>query len=82
VVAGEERLMDFLSQIGTQEILLILLVAIVVIGPNKIVEFGRSAGRVTRNIKKITTEMTSSLEKELELDKKKETNNSQTSKKS
>lgn len=74
--------MDFFSQIGTQEILIILLVAIVVIGPNKIIEFGKSAGKVSRNIKKYTTELTSTLEKELEEDKKKEAPPSQSAKKS
>jgi Sec-independent protein translocase protein TatA len=64
--------MDFFSQIGTQEILMILLVAIIVIGPNKIVEFGQSAGKMTRNLKKVTTDMTINLEKELEEDKKKD----------
>ncbi|MDD5289421.1 MAG: twin-arginine translocase TatA/TatE family subunit [Dehalococcoidales bacterium] len=64
--------MDFFSQIGTQEILMILLVAIIVIGPNKIVEFGKSAGRVTRKIKNLSSEMTSSIEKELLEEKKEE----------
>jgi Tat protein translocase TatB subunit len=74
--------MDFFSQIGTQEILMILLVAIIVIGPNKIVEFGKSAGKMTRNLKKMTTDMTTSLEKELEEEKKKESDTSQPAKKS
>jgi Tat protein translocase TatB subunit len=74
--------MDFFSQIGTQEILMILLVAIIVIGPNKIVEFGKTAGKVTRNLKKATTDMTTSLEKELEEENKKEKQASPTAKKS
>ncbi len=64
--------MDLFSQIGTQEILMILLVAIIVIGPNKIVEFGKTVGKVSRNIKKISTDMTTSIERELDEEKKKE----------
>ena len=58
--------MDLFSQIGTQELLMILLVAIIVIGPNKIVEFGRSFGKFTRNIRKMTTDMTSTITREIE----------------
>lgn len=64
--------MDLFSQIGTQEILMILLVAVIVIGPNKIVEFGKTVGKVSRNIKKISTDMTTSIERELDEEKKKE----------
>lgn len=74
--------MDLFSQIGTQEILMILLVAVIVIGPNKIVEFGKTVGKVSRNIKKISTDMTTSIEKELEEEKKKEPVSSQPVKKS
>ncbi len=73
--------MDFFSQIGTQEILVILLVAIIVIGPNKIVEFGKSVGKVTRSIKKISTDVTTSIEKELEEEKKTITDTTQPVKK-
>lgn len=73
--------MDFFSQIGTQEILVILLVAIIVIGPNKIVEFSKGVGKVTRSIKKISTDMTASIEKELDEEKRKEPGISQPVKK-
>jgi Tat protein translocase TatB subunit len=74
--------MDFFSQIGTQELLMILLVAIIVIGPNKIAEFGKSMGKVTRNIKKMSSDVTTSIEKELEEEKKKEPGVSTPAKKS
>ena len=73
--------MDFFSQIGTQEILMILLVAIIIIGPNKIVDFGKSIGKISRNIKKASMDMTTNLEKELEEEKKKESTSSQPAKK-
>ncbi|UCB43433.1 MAG: twin-arginine translocase TatA/TatE family subunit [Dehalococcoidales bacterium] len=61
--------MDFVG-IGAQEILMILLVAILVVGPNRIVEIGRTIGKVTRAIKKTTTDFTSAVSKEMELEEK------------
>ena len=46
--------MDLLS-VGTGEILMILLVAILVIGPNKIVKFARQLGQLSRNLKRMTS---------------------------
>jgi sec-independent protein translocase protein TatA len=53
-----------------QEILMILLVAMLVIGPNKIADFGKTLGNVSRNIKKASTDFTTSLNRELEEEKK------------
>ena len=53
-----------------QEILMILLVAILAVGPNKIVEFGKSLGNVSRNLKRASTDFTSSLNKEIEIEEK------------
>ncbi len=67
--------MDVFSQVGSQEILVILLVAIIVIGPAKIVEFGKTIGKISRNIKQTTNEFTRSINRELEeeqQDKKKD----------
>jgi Sec-independent protein translocase protein TatA len=57
---------DILSSIGTQEILMILLVAILVIGPNKIASFGKTLGNVSRNLKKASTDFTTNLSREIE----------------
>jgi TatA/E family protein of Tat protein translocase len=62
--------MDFFSQIGAQEILIILLVAIIIIGPKKIVEFGKNAGKLSRNLKKVTTDFSSSLTAEMDEEEK------------
>ena len=61
--------MDFLS-IGTSEILMILLVAVLVVGPNKIVGLGRSMGKIMRTIKKTSFDLTSAVTRELELEDK------------
>ena len=73
--------MDLFSQIGTQELLMILLVAIIVIGPNKIVEFGRSFGNFTRNIRKMTTDMTANITREIEAEEKNKPDKNQPAKK-
>lgn len=58
---------------------MILLVAMLVIGPNKIAEFGKTLGNVTRNIKKASTDFTTSLNREIEAeDKSKKANPPQT----
>jgi len=49
---------------------MILLVAILVIGPNRIVEFGRTIGKVSRAIKKASIDFTSAVTKEIDLEEK------------
>lgn len=61
--------MDFMS-IGTQEILMIILVAVLIVGPNRIVEMSRTMGKIMRAIKKTTFDLTSAVTKELELEEK------------
>lgn len=62
--------MDLFSSVGTQEILMILLVAIIVIGPNKIAEFGKTLGNVSRNLKKASTDFTANITREIEEEEK------------
>ncbi len=62
--------MDIFSSVGMQEILMILLVAIIVIGPAKIAEFGKTIGKFSRSIKQASTEFTTSLNREIELENK------------
>jgi sec-independent protein translocase protein TatA len=57
--------MDFFG-IGISEILLILIIAVIIVGPRKIVEVGRYLGRITRALKKATSDLTSQVTKELE----------------
>ena len=62
--------MDLMG-VGTAEVLMILLVALLVIGPNKVVEFGRTMGKIVRAIKKASFDVTASITKELELEEEK-----------
>ena len=72
--------MDLMG-VGTAEVLMILLVAILVIGPNKVIEFARTMGKITRTIKKASLDLTSSVTKELESEDKEKSPTSQTKKK-
>lgn len=57
--------MDFFG-IGTGEILLVLLVAVIVFGPGRIVEIGRTLGKMMHTIKKASFDLTSQVTRELE----------------
>ena len=72
--------MDFLS-VGTSEILMILLVALLVVGPNKVIELGRTLGKVMRTIRKASFDLTSSVSRELELEDKKKQGTTEAEKK-
>ncbi len=57
--------MDFLG-IGGWEILLILVVAVIIWGPGRIAEIGRTLGKYARNFKKASFDLTAQVTKELE----------------
>ena len=57
--------MDFMS-VGTAEILMILLVALLVVGPTKVVGMARTLGRIMRTIKNATNELTPAVTRELD----------------
>ena len=63
--------MEFFSM-GTGEILLILLVALLVWGPGRIVEVGRTLGRIMGTLKKASFDLTTQITRELEEEKPKD----------
>ncbi len=46
------------ANIGTSEIILVIIVALILFGPNKLPEIGRTLGRTLRDFKKATQDMT------------------------
>lgn len=54
------------SGIGIWEILLILIVVLVVLGPRRLPEIARTLGRAVRAIKKASADLTTTLNRELE----------------
>ncbi len=61
--------MDFFG-LGTGEILMIIIVALMLFGPGKIVEISRTLGKVVRNLRKITADITTAVTKEIDLAEK------------
>ncbi len=57
--------MDFFG-IGFGEILLVLVLALLVFGPGKIPEISRTIGRVSRNLKRATSDFTAAMNQEAE----------------
>ena len=56
--------------IGIGEILLILVVAVIIWGPRRIPEVGRTIGKVLRTLRKTSSDLTAELTKEIDGDKK------------
>jgi sec-independent protein translocase protein TatA len=63
--------MDFLG-VGSGEILLVIIVALLLWGPGRIVEISRGLGKFIHSLKNTTSELTSQINKELEEQKKEE----------
>ena len=59
--------------LGGPELFLILVVALIVFGPKKLPEVGKSLGRMMNEFKKASNEFRQTLEDEVEADKRRET---------
>jgi sec-independent protein translocase protein TatA len=71
---------DFLG-IGFGEVLLILVVALIIWGPGRIVEIGLKMGKLARNLRRATFDLTSQVTRELDIEDKKEADSAADSKK-
>jgi sec-independent protein translocase protein TatA len=56
--------MDFFG-IGFGEILFIIVLALIIFGPGRLPEIARTIGRMTRSLRKTTSDLTASLTKEI-----------------
>jgi len=61
--------MDFFGM-GMGEILLILVIALIVLGPGRIVGVGRTMGKAVRTLRKVSNDLTTQLSQELDGEKK------------
>jgi sec-independent protein translocase protein TatA len=57
-----------LGSLGMPEIIVILVIALVIFGPRKLPELGRSLGRGIAEFKKATNELQTTLEREIDAD--------------
>lgn len=55
-----------MGSVGTPEILLILVIALLLFGPQKLPELGKSLGRAIREFKRASQELQETIEKEVE----------------
>lgn len=63
--------MDFFG-VGPLEVLLILAIALIVLGPRRLPEIGRTLGRTVRVLRKASFDLTAQVNKELEEEEHKE----------
>ncbi len=61
--------MDFFG-IGFAEVLLVLVVALIIWGPGKIIEIARMLGRMVRTLRKVSSDLTAQITKEIEGEEK------------
>ena len=60
------------GSIGMPEMIIILVVALIIFGPRKLPELGRSLGRSINEFKKASNELRSTLEDEIRVEERKE----------
>jgi sec-independent protein translocase protein TatA len=61
-----------LGSIGMPELIVIFVIALIVFGPRKLPELGRSLGRAIAEFKKATNELQATLEQEIRLEERRE----------
>ena len=61
--------MDFFGM-GAGEIILILVVAMIIFGPGKLVSISKSLGKTVYNLKKASSDLTTQITKEIEQEDK------------
>ncbi len=62
-----------MGSLGMQEIILIFIIALIVFGPRKLPELGKTIGKGLAEFKKASNELKATWEDEVRLDKEKET---------
>lgn len=62
-----------MGNLGMQEIMIIFILALIVFGPRKLPELGKTIGKGLAEFKKASNELKQTWEEEVQLDKEKET---------
>jgi sec-independent protein translocase protein TatA len=61
------------GSIGMPELVIILVIALIIFGPRKLPELGKSLGRSLNEFKRASQDLQNSLEQEIKLEEQKET---------
>ncbi|MGI6412419.1 MAG: Sec-independent protein translocase protein TatB [Syntrophomonadaceae bacterium] len=61
-------MLGFIGNIGPWELVLILLIALIVVGPGKLPEVARSIGKATSEFKKATTSIKREIQESIKLE--------------
>jgi sec-independent protein translocase protein TatA len=64
-----------MGSLGMQEIIVIFVLALIIFGPRKLPEIGKSLGKGLQEFKKASNDLKRTWEEEVQLDKEKETMN-------
>ncbi len=64
-----------MGSLGMQEIIVIFVLALIIFGPRKLPEIGKSLGRGLQEFKKASNDLKRTWEEEVQLEKEKETMN-------
>ncbi len=65
-----------MGSLGMQEIIVIFVLALIIFGPRKLPEIGKSLGKGLQEFKKASNDLKRTWEEEVQLEKEKETVNS------
>jgi TatA/E family protein of Tat protein translocase len=60
------------GSIGMPELIIILVIALIIFGPRKLPELGKSLGRSINEFKRASTDLQNTLEQEIKLEEQKE----------
>ena len=61
------------GSIGMPELIIILVIALIIFGPRKLPELGKSLGRSLNEFKKASNDLQNTLEQEIKIEEQKET---------
>jgi len=61
------------GSIGMPELIIILVIALIIFGPRKLPELGKSLGRSLNEFKKASTDLQNTLEQEIKIEEQKDT---------
>src|ERR1051325_11134023 len=75
---GERSQARMFGSLGIQEMILIFIIALIVFGPKKLPEIGRTIGKALGEFKKATDDFKSTIEREVRVDELKQMSSIQT----